>query len=233
MLAKVRAALSDRVSSPRVHLLHLDLSSLASVRACAEEFKSKSSRLNVLVENAGVMACPEGQTVDGFETQIGTNQFAHFLLFYLLEPVLLASSTPEFNSGVVVVVSSSAHFQSHVHFDNINLEKGAYDSWKAYGQKKTAGVWTANEIERRYGSKGLHSFSLHPGSIATDLLRHLSDEQKGSWSQKEYLKKYWKSPEQGAATKCVGGCCKGIGGPRREVPERLSNSCALIPEISG
>lgn len=195
---KVKEALSDIIDSPRVHILHLDLTSLASVQDCVEEFTSKSPTLNVLVENAGVMACPEGQTVDGFETQFGSNYLAHFLLFYKLRHLLLASSTPDFASRVVIV-ASSAHRISPVHFDNISLS-GEYEPWKAYGQSKTALVWAANEIERRYGSQGLHAFSLHPGGIQTELLRHVTDEQKANWADNDVLSRYWKSPEQGAAT---------------------------------
>ncbi|KAB8075573.1 hypothetical protein BDV29DRAFT_171689 [Aspergillus leporis] len=209
-LGKAKTALGDIVESPRVHLLHLDLNSLASVRACAEEFKSKSSTLNILIENAGVMACPEGRTADGFETQLGTNHLAHFLLFYLLKPVLLSSSTPNFHSRVVAV-ASSAHRVSSVHFDNLTLE-GEYEPWKAYGQSKTANIWTANEIERRYGAQGLHAFSLHPGAIATELLRHVSDEQKAQWDGDDWLKNYWKSPEQGAATSVWGAVARELEG---------------------
>ncbi|EHK42501.1 hypothetical protein TRIATDRAFT_86611 [Trichoderma atroviride IMI 206040] len=208
--AKVEAALGDLIESPRVHVLHLDLDSLGSVRACAEEFKSKTARLNILIENAGVMACPEGRTADGFETQFGTNHLAHFLLFQLLRPMLLASSTPEFNSRVVIV-ASSAHYVSDVHFDNLSLEN-EYDPWKAYGQSKTANIWTANEIERRYHSKGLHAFSLHPGAIATDLLRHVDDDVKNGWQQNKYLDTYWKSPEQGAATSVWAALAKELEG---------------------
>lgn len=197
-LTKARTALGPMVDSPQVHLLHLDLNSLASVRVCAEEFKAKSQTLNILIENAGVMACPEGRTTDGFETQFGNNHLAHFLLFHLLKPVLLASSTPECNSRAVIV-SSGAHRFDSVHLDNISLE-GEYDPFKAYGQSKTANVWTANEIDRRYGSQGLRALSLHPGVIQTELLRHISQEQQHEWMKDDLLRSYWKTPEQGAAT---------------------------------
>lgn len=90
-IQKAKTSLGDIIGSSRVHFLHLDLTSLASVRSCAEEFKSKSSVLNILIQNAGVMACPEDRTADGFKIQFGSNHLAHFLLFYLLEPLLLAS----------------------------------------------------------------------------------------------------------------------------------------------
>ncbi|KAH7144275.1 hypothetical protein B0J13DRAFT_444579 [Dactylonectria estremocensis] len=195
---KAKRALGDLTDSPRVHFLELDLSSLTSVRAAAESFKSKSSQLNVLIGNAGVMACPEGRTVDGFETQFGTNHLGHFLLFHLLKDTLLASSTPEWNSRVVLL-SSCAHQAGSVHLDNLTLE-GEYEPWKSYGQSKTANLWTAREIEKRFGSQGLHAWAVHPGSIATELQRHVSDEQKQQWADHDKVAKAWKSPEQGAAT---------------------------------
>ncbi|KAJ5769083.1 short-chain dehydrogenase [Penicillium odoratum] len=207
---KMQSTLSDLADSPRVHFLHLDLNSLSSVRECAETFLSKSQTLNILIENAGVMACPEGRTADGFETQFGSNFLAHFLLLYLLKPLLLASSVPEFNSRIVIV-ASSAHRASSVHFDNITLA-GEYEPWKAYGQSKTALVWAANEIERRYGPHGLHAFSLHPGGIQTELLRHVSDEQKATWANDDVVSNYWKSPEQGAATTVWAAVAKELEG---------------------
>lgn len=118
------------------------------------------------------MATPEGKTKDGFETQFGTNHVAHFYLFQLLKDLLLASSTPEFRSRVVAV-SSYAHRSSPIRFDDYNFEKEPYNPWKSYGQSKTANVYLANEIERRYGAKGLHATSLHPGGIWTGLQDHL------------------------------------------------------------
>ncbi|ATZ47691.1 hypothetical protein BCIN_03g00030 [Botrytis cinerea B05.10] len=134
-VAKTKAILGDLLQLDRIHLLTLDLNSLASVRSCASEFLSRSESLNILIENAGVMTTPEGRTMDGFETQIGTNHLGHFLLFQLLKPVLLASATPEFNSRVIIL-SSVGHRISDVHFENLNLE-GEYEPWKAYGQSKT------------------------------------------------------------------------------------------------
>ncbi|KAK1622799.1 short-chain dehydrogenase [Colletotrichum phormii] len=168
--AKARATLGDMSQNDRVHLLTLDLNDLSSVRACAAEFATKSKTLNILINNAGVMATPEEKTADGFETQFGTNYLAHFLLSQLLNPILLASSTPESPSRLVNV-SSSMHRACEVQFDNLNWT-GNYDPWMAYGQSKTALVWMANEVERRYGSKGLHDFSLHPGGILSGLQKH-------------------------------------------------------------
>ncbi|KAF7586248.1 hypothetical protein BBP40_009199 [Aspergillus hancockii] len=197
-LGKAHSALGVLAEQSQVHLIQLDLNSLSSVRKCAAEFLSKSSRLNILINNAGVMIPPEGRTADGFETQFGTNHLAHFLLTQLLKDTLLASATPEMSSRVVMV-SSSAHRASEVQFDDYNF-RGGYDAFKAYGQSKTAMIWAANEIDRRYGSRGLHAYSLHPGSIASGLQKHATDDLRKQWSTIPGLTASGKSLEQGAAT---------------------------------
>lgn len=143
------------------------------------------------------MATPEGRTKDGFETQFGTCHIAHFYLFQLLKDTLLASSTANFPSRVVSV-SSIGHRSGGVRFDDYNFDKeGSYNPWLSYGQAKTANIYFANEIERRYGSKGLHATSLHPGGIATGLQVHVPSTPE--WDTPE-VRAYMKSPEQGAAT---------------------------------
>lgn len=143
------------------------------------------------------MATPEGKTADGFETQFGTNHLAHFLLFQLLKPALLASSTPEFNSRVVAV-SSLAHRYNPPKLDNIQLI-GEYTPNHAYAHSKTANIWFANYIDRAYGAQGLHALSLHPGGIATGLQVHVADEM-AKHAQNPVVVAILKSPEQGAAT---------------------------------
>jgi len=195
------------MASERVHLLELSLNSLENVRACANTFLSQSNTLNIFIANAGVMACPEGRTADGFETQLGTNYLSHFLLFNLLKPTLLASSTP-YLPFRAIFVSSVGHRMAEPNFANPNLE-GAYHEWAAYGQSKTASVWTANEINRRYGSKGLNAFSVHPGGIMTDLQRHMSAEALSAF---DGFKSEFKSPEQGAATTIWAATAKALEG---------------------
>lgn len=158
-----------------------------------------TSQLNVLIRDAGVMNTPEGRTQEAFETQFGTNHLAHFLLINLLIPTLLASSTPTFNSRIVIL-SSIAHRFGSVHFHNLNLDHGAYGPEVAYSQSKTANLWTANHLERIYGSQGLHAWSAQPGGVATELMRHMSDSEKGFVASHPQLAKIFKSPAQGAAT---------------------------------
>lgn len=197
-LEKGREALEEILQPGRVELLELDIGSMESVRTAAKTFLSKSTQLNVLVNNAGIMACPEAKTADGFESQLAINYLGHFLLYKLLEQTLLSSSKPEFQSRVVNV-SSAGHHMSSVVLNNINLD-GEYEAWKAYGNAKTACIWMTNEIERRYGSKGLHGLSLMPGGIATGLQRHVDPETLKQWGSSEPAIKYGKSPAQGAAT---------------------------------
>lgn len=141
------------------------------------------------------MATPEGKTVDGFETQIGVNHFAHFLLFELLKSTLIASSTPAFNSRVIVL-ASAAHRIAPTLLDDINFTTTKYDPWYAYGSAKTANVWMANEVDRRYGAKGVHAFSVHPGGISTSLARHMDPAMTVGFDTMKEVK----SIEQGAAT---------------------------------
>ncbi|KAF5618685.1 oxidoreductase [Fusarium sp. NRRL 52700] len=207
-LNKARSALGDLCG--RVHLLQLDLNSIASVRACSTEFMLKSSKLNVLIANAGVMMTPEGRTADGFETQFGTNHLAHFLLFQLLKPVLLASSTAEFNSRVVIL-SSIAHRSAEVNFDNLNLD-GEYNPWVAYAQSKTANVWTANHIERLYGRNGLHAWSVQPGPTSTGLYKHVSEAEVAASQSDPALAKIFRTVEQGASTTVWAATSKALEG---------------------
>ncbi|KAF2032537.1 NAD(P)-binding protein [Setomelanomma holmii] len=225
-LEKGREALRDILEPGKVELLLLDLNSLASVHEFAANFlKASNNKLNILINNAGVMATPEGTTADGFETQFGTNHLAHFLLFQLVKPVLLASSTPEFQSRVVSV-SSLGHRYFPPKMDNL-MQKGEYDSNHAYAHAKTANIYFANEIERRYGSQGLHALSLHPGGIWTGLQVHVPAEVMDAWKANPEVDKHMKSIEQGAATSVwasVGKVWEGKGG-------RYLEDCQVSPPV--
>lgn len=196
---KAESALGDIVKSPRVHLLDLDLNSLASVRQCADMLKAQSSRLNLLIANAGVMATPPGQTVDGFETQFGVNHLAHFLLIQLLLPTLMQSSTAGFASRVILL-SSLAHRAVGVDLENLDSKKGEYIPYMVYSQSKTANIYTANELERRYGGRGVHAWSVHPGVILTGLMQHLDEETMNRFGSDPKVLNVMKNPEQGAST---------------------------------
>ncbi|RYP91074.1 hypothetical protein DL770_002819 [Monosporascus sp. CRB-9-2] len=211
-LDKARRALGDDLlGTGRVHVLFMDQSELASVRACAAEVRARSGgRLNVLVNNAAVMKTPEARTPDGFELQFGTNHLSHFLLFYLLRDLLLASATPQFASRVVNV-SSLAHRYSPVRFDNLNFD-GAYDGWLAYGQSKTANIHMATQIDRLYGPQGLHGYSLSPGSfVSPNLQKHVQDEMEAAIADPR-MAKYLASIEQACATSVYGAVSRELEG---------------------
>ena len=183
----------------KITMLTIDMESQASVKECVAEFLLHSKQLHILICNAGVMAPPEGRTKDGWETQFGVNHIAHFLLFQLLKPALLASSTPQFNSRVVVL-SSSAHKRSQIVWGDFNQEVKGYDQWHGYGQSKTANAYTAFEIDRRYGGRGLHANAVHPGVIMTGLQVHMGEQGRNNLVSNEGTKKILKTQEQGAAT---------------------------------
>ncbi|CEI67817.1 hypothetical protein FVEN_g9617 [Fusarium venenatum] len=203
-LKKGQQAVEDlRASNPNngapLHLIELSLNSLNSVRAAAQAFLAQRANLNILILNAGVMATPEGKTVDGFETQFGINHLGHFLLFQLLKPALLAAATPSFTSRVISL-SSLAHRVSDIRFHDLNFEEeGSYEPWVAYGQSKSANIYMATEIDKRYGPMGVHALSLHPGTIATNLGQYV-DPKAVEAMVDDQVKLMMKSAPQGAAT---------------------------------
>ena len=188
----------------RFEIIFMELDSLLSVRRGVADFASKSDKLNVLINNAGVLAVTKRRTKDGFETTFGVNHLAHFLLTKLLLPTLVASSSSGFNSRVVNVSSTGHRHQpgglTPEVFDDLFFEKTPYQKWLAYGRSKVANILHVNQIERLYGSGDhpVHGFSLMPGGISTKLWRHLGDAHISNLEKTRH--NYWKSPEQGAAT---------------------------------
>jgi NAD(P)-dependent dehydrogenase (short-subunit alcohol dehydrogenase family) len=201
-LKKARDALGDILDTPGAHitLAEMDNASLKSVREAASSILTQSNnQVNILINNAGVMAIPSLQlSADGYEMQFAVNHLSHFLLFQLLKPALLSSATSEMHSRVVNV-SSSGHRLLTGPF-NYTFKEGGYNPWVAYGQSKAANVYMANEIDRRYGSKGLHATSLHPGAIDTPLGKFMDPKQVAAFKNNEASMRILKSLEQGAAT---------------------------------
>ncbi|KAJ6086662.1 hypothetical protein N7467_005576 [Penicillium canescens] len=198
---KAKDALADISEPGRAEFIEMDLESFESVRAAAKAILEKTDKVNILINNAGIMAVPGLEfTKNGHELQFCTNHLSHFLLFQLLKPALLAATTPHSHSRVVNV-SSAAHRLNGINAtDNYNFEKGGYNPWVSYAQSKTANIYMANEIERRYGSQGLHATSIHPGGIATGLSKHIPEADIAAMLEDKALLKSLKSPEQGAAT---------------------------------
>ncbi|CRG87050.1 hypothetical protein PISL3812_04064 [Talaromyces islandicus] len=221
----------ELTGSSRVHLMPLDLGSLESVRACAEVFKEQGGdTLNIFIANAGTMATPEGRTKDGFETQFGTNHLGHFLLFTLLRPALLKGSATGIESRVVFV-SSLGHRFGEVRFDDYNFEANAYDPWIAYGQSKTANLWTANEVDRRYNKRGIRAFSVQPGGVVeTRLLKHVSEDKRKAMINDPSLKSRLKNTKQGAATIVWAAVSKSLDGLGGKYLEDIQVAQAWKPE---
>lgn len=161
-LEAVKAAAADAVPEVRT----LDLSSLASVRECAAGLAEELDHLDVLVNNAGIMAVPKAVTVDGFESQLGTNHLGHFALTGLLLPTLLAAPEPR-----VVSVSSNAHKFGKLHFEDLFFEHSRYSRWAAYGQSKLANLLFTSELQRTAVDHrtALTAVAAHPGYSATNL----------------------------------------------------------------
>jgi NAD(P)-dependent dehydrogenase (short-subunit alcohol dehydrogenase family) len=161
------AASKIKSASPRasVEVMELDLSKLKSIRSFADAYHNQQARLDVLVNNAGVMALPYRKTADGFEMQFGTNHLGHFALTGLLLDKLLAT-----DEARVVTVSSSAHRMGRMRFDDLQWEHG-YQKWPAYGQSKLANLLFMFELQRRIDAAGkkLKSVACHPGYAATNL----------------------------------------------------------------
>ncbi|XP_065809141.1 retinol dehydrogenase 13 [Labrus bergylta] len=156
-----------RSGNGNVVVKKLDLASLQSVRDLAKEVQENEDRLDILINNAGIMMCPKWTTEDGFEMQFGVNHLGHFLLTNCLLD-LLKKSTP----SRVVIVSSLAHEKGHIHFDDINLDKD-YKREGSYRQSKLANVLFCRELAARLQGTGVTAYSLHPGVIRTELSRHL------------------------------------------------------------
>jgi NAD(P)-dependent dehydrogenase (short-subunit alcohol dehydrogenase family) len=166
--AKAGAAASAlRAAAPRASLevLPLDLASLASVRDFAKHFADRHARLDLLINNAGVMAIPRRTTADGFEMQLGTNHLGHFALTGLLLPQLLAAS-----GSRVVTVSSTAHRGGRMFWDDLHGER-RYQRWLHYGQSKLANLLFCYELDRRLRGARLPlvAAACHPGYSATNL----------------------------------------------------------------
>jgi NAD(P)-dependent dehydrogenase (short-subunit alcohol dehydrogenase family) len=160
--------MKSEYSKAKLELSLLDLANLASVHRFADEFTSRHDRLELLINNAGVMRPPFAKTADGFELQFGANHLGHFALTGLLLDCLI--QTPQ---ARVVTISSSGHRFGQINFDNLNAEQG-YDPGQAYGQSKLANLLFTFELQRRFAAAGLEAVAVaaHPGWTATNLAIH-------------------------------------------------------------
>ena len=180
-----------------VEFLALDLGDPRSIRGFAERFLASKRHADIVINSAGIMACPETR-IQGWEAQFATNHLGHFALIAQLWPALADGLGCR-----VVALSSGAHQNSGIRWDDIHFAKG-YDRWLAYGQSKTANALFAVQLDRLGKHHGLRAFAVHPGSIITPLQRHLSRQEmlEAGWidAQGRAIDPSFKSVEQGAAT---------------------------------
>jgi NAD(P)-dependent dehydrogenase (short-subunit alcohol dehydrogenase family) len=184
-----------------VRAIPMDLADLASVRAFADEVNGAFDALDLLINNAGIMACPEARVGPGWESQFGINHMGHFALTKALLPLIRRAAAPR-----VVALSSTAHKLSGIRWDDLQFES-RYNKWRAYGQAKTANALFANALSRRLASANGLAFSVHPGGIMTPLQRHLPKEEmvELGWLDEngdltERARQGFKTPTQGCTT---------------------------------
>ncbi|XP_056155103.1 retinol dehydrogenase 12, like [Lampris incognitus] len=182
---------TESSGNQNVICMKLDLSDTKSIKEFAETINKGETKLNILINNAGVMVCPYGKTADGFEMQIGVNHMGHFLLTYLLLDLIKGSAPSR-----IINVSSMAHAWGTINIDDINSEK-AYDKRAAYSQSKLANILFTRSLAKRLQGTGVTAYSLHPGVVQTDLWRHLNGPQQFVMKM---VSPFTKNAAQGAQT---------------------------------
>ncbi|KAK9724654.1 hypothetical protein RND81_05G090100 [Saponaria officinalis] len=200
---EVKDKIVQEIPAAKVDTMELDLSSMASVRKFVSEYKSSNRPLNLLINNAGVMATPFTLSKDNIELQFATNHLGHFLLTHLLLDSMKKTACESGREGRIVNVSSEAHrfaYPEGIRFDKLN-DPASYQSWRAYGQSKLANILHAKELTKRLKDEGVQitANSLHPGTINTNLFRYNSFVDSVFSKLGNYV---LKSVPQGAATTC-------------------------------
>jgi NAD(P)-dependent dehydrogenase (short-subunit alcohol dehydrogenase family) len=228
------------VAGGNLELVTLDLGSLKSVRACADQLLAKGRFFDAVIANAGVMATPFGHTMDGFETQFGTNHLGHFVFINRIAPLLR-------NGSRLINLSSAGHRFSDVDLDDPNFERTPYEPFLAYGRSKTANVLFAVAFDRRHRGRGVRAAAVHPGVIQTELGRHMDPahlramidqiaQERGAEGKEPFQ---WKTVPQGAATSvwaAVVAAAEAIGGKYCEnchVGEVVADSAAISAVSEG
>ncbi|MGH2968775.1 MAG: SDR family NAD(P)-dependent oxidoreductase, partial [Solirubrobacteraceae bacterium] len=196
----------------RVEVDELDLGDLDSVHAFARRMLDSGRSVDILINNAAIMACPETRVGPGWEAQFATNHLGHFVLANLLWPALAADG-----GARVVALSSTGHKISAIRFDDLQFET-VYDKWRAYGQAKTANSLFAVQLDALGKDARVRAFAAHPGGIMTPLQRHLAREEmvaSGWIDEQGNVNERFKTPQQGASTStwaATAPALEGMGG---------------------
>lgn len=212
---KAAAEINADIGEDRARVGNLDLSSLASVASFVETWGD--TPLNILINNAGVMACPQTYTADDLEMQIGTNHFGHFLLGVGLARALMNGAEAG-RSARLVSLSSSGHRRGGINWDDVHYRTRPYDKWESYGQSKTANALFAVGYHKRFAELGITANSVMPGGIMTPLQRHMAREEMialGWMNEQGVVREGFKTPAQGASTSvwaAIGPELEGVGG---------------------
>jgi NAD(P)-dependent dehydrogenase (short-subunit alcohol dehydrogenase family) len=214
---KARQALRN---IPRVEQGELDLLDPASIDAFATEFLASGRRLHILINNAGIMAAPLTRDARGYESQFSANHLGHFQLTVRLWPALSNA-----RGARIVSLSSRGHQLAGIDFDDPNFLHRVYDRWQAYGQSKTANVLFAVEVDQRGQGSGIRAFSVHPGSIFTDLSRHMTDEELQGYGLSRKDKHGFVPPGRSVSE----------GGDLKTLEQGAATSvwCATSPQLAG
>ncbi len=188
--------------SGEIEIAAMDLEDPASIDKFAREYDDTARKLDILINNAGIMACPLARTKAGWERQFAVNHLGHMVLSLGLAPAMQRAE-----SARLVQLSSTGHIRSDVVWDDLFFERTPYDKWTAYASSKSANALFALAVDRRGREVGVRAFSVHPGGIFTNLQRHLPDEELVALGWKnadgtlpEAVRALFKSPEQGAST---------------------------------
>lgn len=207
MAGRDQAKLDESVAAihaahPKAQLdtLTVDLTSLENIRAATSRARQRFGKIDILINNAGVMATPFTHTHDGFEMQFGTNHLGHFALTAELMPLIERGHLKR-----IVNLSSRGHHMGPVNFDDPNFERRAYDPWASYGQSKTANILFTVGLEQHFAVLGIHAYAVHPGGIQTNLGRHMTPEMQEALIKRVTTSDSgfaWKTIPQGAATTC-------------------------------
>ena len=187
---------------PNKNIIEMDLANLNSVRKFTESINENFNKLDILINNAGIMACAETRIGNNWESQFAVNHIGHFLLTKDLMPLMKDVEGARFIS-----LSSSAHALTGILWNDIHFHNQPYDKWMAYGQSKTASSLIAIEFNKKMKNYGVSGFAVHPGGIITPLQRHLPKEEMVAlgWMQEdgsptELVKNFFKTPNQGSST---------------------------------
>ncbi len=214
-------------NSGSFELVALDLASLKSVRACADGLMDKGEPFDVVIANAGVMATPFGNTVDGFETQFGTNHLGHFVLVNRIATLIR-------KGGRLVNLSSAGHRRANVDLEDPNFKRTPYDPMVAYGRSKTANILFAVAFDARHRGRGVRATAVHPGAIQTELGRYMDAGQLQNLVDRinrqlaaEGMSFEWKTIPQGAATSVWAA----VVAPADEIGGRYCANCQVGPIV--